>query len=136
MRKRNQHIIDDYHQVQSETLAAWIAAGLLTIIILCLVHRALAQDLPADHSAFSAHGVSSFSLEYDTLDIAKLEAKAVAVLREKSGLTLAEARGQVRVDGRTDVARCIEIIVPNHLKSITQATVIATVIGHQHPEPQ
>lgn len=124
MQDRKQHIIE-----------GWIAAVLLTILILCLVHRALAQEPPPEHSAFSAHGFAVMTVEYDTLDIAKLEAKAVDVLRTKSGLTLAEARAFVRVDGRTDVARCYEVIIPNHLKSITQGTVLGVRIENQHPEP-
>lgn len=121
-------------QDRKQIIEAWIATAILAILILCVVRRALAQK-PADHSAFSAHGFAIMTVEYDTLDIPKLEAKAVDVLRTKSGLTLAEARAFLRVDGRTDVARCYEVIIPNHLKSITQGTVIGVRIENQHPAP-
>lgn len=111
-------------------IAALSVACLLVLLGLWM-GRARADDDP--QAAFDAHGFAFFAMEYDTPDIPKLEAKAVAVLRTKRGLTLAEARAEVRVDGRTDVARCWEIVVRNALAGIVQGQISATAMAHQHP---
>ena len=67
----------------------------------------VAQDAPVEHPAFGPRHISQLSLEIEVADIAKLEAKAVDILRTKYGKTLDEARAMVRVDWKTDVARCI-----------------------------
>lgn len=95
---------------------------------------AMAQE--PDHPAFAPHQSSTLAVESEVADIPKLEAKAVDVLRAKYGLTLEEARAQVRIDGKTDVARCLEYVIINAMAGIAQARVVASVVGNQHPEAQ
>jgi|GEM_PF-6508002 len=89
-----------------------------------------------EHPAFGTQHTSTLVVESQVSDIVKLEAKAVDVLRAKYGLTLDEARAKVRVDGKTDVARCLEYVIINALAGIAQAEVVASVVGNQHPEAQ
>lgn len=89
-----------------------------------------------EHPAFAAHQSSTLAVESEVADVPKLEAKAVDVLRTKYGLTLEEARAKLRVEGKTDVARCLEYVIINALAGIAQARVVASVVGNQHPEAQ
>jgi len=102
-----------------------------------LASIAVGQEAPIEpeHPAFGQRHTSTLVVESQVADIPKLEAKAVEVLRAKYGLTLDEARAKVRVDGKTDVARCLEHVIINALAGIAQAEVVASVVGNQHPEP-
>ncbi len=102
---------------------------------LCLFGLALAA-YSQDHQAFGAHQEIVVTVTAEVPDIAKLEAKAVDILRKwDPALTLTAARAKVRVDGKTDVARCMEYVVINALGSITQAKVSGIRQEVQHPEP-
>lgn len=115
-------------------LARWRAltvVAALLIILAVISAKALAQE--PEHPAFGARHISTLVVESDVADVVKLEAKAVDVLRTKYGLTLDEARAKVRIDGKTDVARCLEHVIINALAGIAQAEVVGSVVGNQHP---
>jgi hypothetical protein len=103
-------------------------------LALSMATSALAQDAP--HPAFGPTQTSILTVDAEVPDIPKLEAKAIDILRTKYGLTLAEAREKVRIDGKTDVARCLEYVVINALNGITQATVVGISIQQEHPQPK
>lgn len=106
---------------------------LFSIAILTLACSIAAAQ---DHPAFGQHQVSQLTVEADVPDIPKLEFKVVALLRaDDPSLTLAAARARVRIDGKTDVARCMELLIIHTLRGITQAFVVGTVVATQHPEP-
>lgn len=92
-----------------------------------------AQEPSEEHPAFGAIHTTELKVESTVVDIPKLEAKAVDILRTKYGLTLAEARDKVRIDGKTDVARCLEYLYINAVTSVVQARVEVTVVAEQHP---
>jgi hypothetical protein len=104
--------------------------GIALFWLLLIAGTALAQD---DHPAFGPTHHTAITADAEVADIPKLEAKAIDILRTKYGLTLAEARDKVRIDGRTDVARCLEFVYINALQGIAQAKVVATAIANQHP---
>lgn len=109
---------------------------------------ALADEVPADHTAFGlTHQIKT------TLDVTvpvpenatekqvaaaikKVEDRAIAILRrpDSGGLTLQEAQAKVRVNGRTDVRRCIEIILDYQMRTITQVRVTGHRQEAEHPE--
>jgi hypothetical protein len=108
---------------------------------------AAAQEQP-DHPAFVSTQTLHLTVQAEVDDIPKLEAKAIAILRQVGTvtgetMTLEQARAKVRVDaqgnpdpkGRTDVARCLEYVIPNWLKGIAQASVVASRIEAPHPVP-
>lgn len=107
-----------------------IAIVLALLVASVAIRQALGEDV---HPAFGSHHTSNLSLDSEVPDIQKLEAKAVEVLRAKYGLTLSEARAKVRIDGKTDVARCLEFVIINALAGITQANVTASVVAEAHP---
>lgn len=51
------------------------------------------------------------NIHMEVTDVKKVEAKAIAIVRNKDGLTLAEAQALFRVNGKTNVARCVEYII-------------------------
>jgi hypothetical protein len=129
---------------QVDLIAYCLAAAMALVL---LAKCALAQD--ADHPAFARFQISTLVVESDTADIPKLEAKAVEILRRPGTvtgeqMTLTEARAQVRLDangkpdprGRTDVARCIEIVITDRLRGIVQARVSGVRVASEHPEVQ
>jgi hypothetical protein len=105
------------------------------------VDRLGAQE--PEHPAFGPHQVIQLTITVDALDvagkpgvpdIAKIETKAVAILRAwDPSITLVDARAKVRVDGRTDVARCMEYIAIDRLNGISQAKVVGVRQEVQHP---
>ncbi len=109
-----------------------IAFALGIILLSMLVHSAASED----HPAFGSRHTSTLIVETEVDDIPKLEAKAIDVLRTKHGLTLEEARSRVRIDGRTDVARCIEVVTINAVQSVAQYRAVNVTVGNQHPEGQ
>ena len=104
--------------------------------MLCFASFACAaQDfVDVPYTVFGPEHTSQLTVESNVPDIAKLEAKAVDILRTKSGLTLAEARAKVRIDGKTDVARCLEYVIMDALQKITQAEVVGITVANQHPQ--
>lgn len=122
--------------------------GALAIILtallcdLCL-RAAFAQDAPvedpapAENPAFALKQRTYLSVESFIPDggIPKLETRAIDILvkPDHGGLTRDEARAQLRIDARTDVARCLEVIFQYQLEIVTQAKVVATAIANQHP---
>lgn len=99
-----------------------------------------------DHPAFDPKQTSVLTVYTETPDIPKLEAKAIEILRRVGTvtgetMTLAEARSKVRIDaagnpdpgGRTDVARCIEIVITDRLRGIVQARVTGVRVANEHP---
>ena len=120
-----------------------LCATLAVILLGILISHAAGQD---SHPAFGAKQTSVLTVETDTADIPKLEAKAIEILRRVGTvtgetMTLAEARAKVRVDangnpdskGRTDVARCVEIVVTDRLRGIVQTRVEGVTVANQHP---
>ena len=105
----------------------WIA--LAGVFLLGYSIGASAQD----HPAFEPAQRSMLTVESVTPDIPALESATLDLLTTRYGLTAEEALAKVRVDGKTDVARCIEFIVIEALRGISQATVIGTVVATQHP---
>lgn len=103
---------------------------ILAICVALGFSQSIAQD---EHPAFGNTQSAQLTVDAEVPDIPKLEAKAVDILRTKYGLTLDEARAKVRIDGKTDVARCLEYVVINALAGITQANVIGSTIVLQHP---
>lgn len=88
-----------------------------------------------EHPAFGSHQVTQITATAE-VDIPKAEAKAVDILRKwDPSLTLAQARAKVRIDGKTDVARCMEYIYINAFDGITQAHVVGVRQENQHPVP-
>src|SRR5688572_19446629 len=83
-----------------------------------------------EHPAFGSKHTSTLILEIEVTDIPKLEAKAIEILRTKHGQTLEEARAAVRIDGKTDVARCIEFVTINAVQSIAQYTATNVAVGN------
>lgn len=110
-----------------------IAIALVVLVASLAIRQALAQD---QHPAFGPHQTTQLTVETDVGDIQKLEAKAVDVLRTRYGLTLTEARAKVRLDGKTDVARCLEFVIINALAGISQAKVVGSVVANEHPVAQ
>jgi hypothetical protein len=108
-------------------------------ILLFLIIGAWAVMLHAqdDHPAFALKQRTYISVESDIPEggISKLEARAIDILvkPDHGGLTRDVARAQLRVDGRTDVARCLEVIFQYQLVTVTQAKVVASAIANPHP---
>lgn len=71
-------------------------------------------------------------------DAKKLEARAVAVLRKRSKLTLQEARDYLRKDngGQIDVDACMQYLIEYQVSLITQADVKSTRVERVLAEPQ
>jgi hypothetical protein len=88
-----------------------------------------------EHPAFGTVHRTYMSVEAEVADIGKLETRAIDILvkPDHGGLTRDEARSKLRVDGKTDVARCLEVIYAYQLRIITQARVTASAIANQHP---
>lgn len=107
------------------------------IIIAASMFALFAASVPAqEHPAFGAHQVIQLTITADVPDIPKLEARAVDILRRwDPSLTLAGARAKVRVDGKTDVARCLEYITVYQLQQVSQARITGIRQEAQHPEP-
>jgi|SRR5688572_14223152 len=126
-------------------IAVWIICASLAIGMLGVaIRHAAGQEA---HPAFGPKQTSALTVETDTVDIPKLEAKAIEILRRVGTvtgetMTLAEARAKVRLDangnpdakGRTDVARCVEIVVTDRLLGIAQTRVVGVRVENQHPE--
>ena len=119
---------------------AKIEITIAVVLIACVAIAALlnvAVGQTPDHPAYGNHQVIQLTVTADVPDIPKAETKAVEILRKwDPSLTLAAARAKVRVDGRTDVARCLEYIYINHLDAITQADVTGIRQEVAHPEPR
>lgn len=112
---------------------AGIAVGLLLVVISMLFAKhAGAQE----HPAFGARHTTTLILEVEVADVAKLEAKAIDILRTKYGKTLTEARELLRVDGKLDVARCIEWVTLNAVTSVVQYQATNVTVANEHPQEQ
>lgn len=116
-------------------IALGIAAA---FVLLGLAMFAATVASAQDHPAFGTHHVSQLIVTSDVPDVPKLEAKAVEILRRVGTvtgetMTLAEARAKVRIDGKTDVARCLEIVIIDRLRGIAQARVVGTTVANEHP---
>lgn len=124
----------------------------LNLAVICVLIAAsvlivyAARGTVQDHPAFGTHHVSQLTVTSDVPDVPKLEAKAIEILRRVGTvtgetMTLAEARSKVRIDaagnpnpgGRTDVARCIEIVITDRLRGIVQARVTGVRVANEHP---
>jgi hypothetical protein len=109
--------------------------ALAAIVIFMLGMIAGAKLASAEeHPAFGAKHTSTLILEIEVADIPKLEAKAIEILRTKHGQTLEQARAAVRIEGKTDVARCIEFVTINAVQSVAQYTATNVAVGNQHPD--
>ena len=127
-----------------QTIREGILCGTLAVILFgMLISHAAGQD---SHPAFGAKQTSALTIETNTADIPKLEEKAIEILRRVGTvtgetMTLTEARAKVRVDangspdakGRTDVARCVEIVVTDRLRGIVQTRVERVTVANTHP---
>jgi hypothetical protein len=130
-------------------LEAILCAALAIVLMVMLVMDARAEELPpAEHPAFGLHHRYKMDVEADlplpenptpkevAAAIKKAETRAVAILRrpDSGGLTLEEAQAKVRIDGKTDVRRCLEVIFEYQLRSVKQARVTAHLQEAEHPE--
>lgn len=135
-------------QVGRLSLRNWQVAAVALILLLIGMLMAPASAQEPDHPAFGTQHTSTLIVTSEVTDIPKLETKAIDVLRQVGTvtgetMTLEEARAKVRIDasgnpdpkGRTDVARCLEIVISNWLKGIAQANVVGSTVANQHPEP-
>ena len=86
-----------------------------------------------EHPAFGTRHTSTLILEVEVPDITKLEAKAIDILRTKYGKTLEQARAALRIDGKIDVARCIEFVTINAVQSVAQYSATNVTVGNEHP---
>ena len=118
--------------------------GCATCLFLLIASHAMAQE--AEHPAFGLKHRTYISVESEVLDAKKLESKAISILRKKGTLTgepltIDEARAKVRVDtqgkpdakGRTDLARCLEIVFAAGLQGTANVKVTASALANQHP---
>lgn len=137
--------------MQHRTRVKYEAAAAVVLLFIALAMLMWARDansqetVPepavAEHPAFGARHVSHLTVRSNVADIPKLEAKAVEILRRPGTvtgerMTLPEARAVVRVDGKTDVARCLEIVITDRLRGIVQADVSGVRLANEHPEPK
>lgn len=108
-----------------------IAFALALVLLFMLVNDANGQEEP--HPAFGAAHKLSLIGEIEVDDIPKIEAKAIDILRTKLGKTLDEARAMVRVDDKTDVARCIEFVTINAVMGVVQYRAVNVTVANEHP---
>jgi hypothetical protein len=123
----------------------------LAIVLLAMIVMDARADEPppAEHPAFGLQHRYKMDVEADlqvpenatpkqiAAAIKKVETRAVAILKrpDSGGLTLEEALAKLRIDGKTDVRRCLEVIFEYQLRSVKQARVIAHQQAAEHPEP-
>ena len=120
--------------LKSEDHGSFTILFVLTVTILSILHMAWALAAePEPHPAFGQHHLTNVRVESSVPDIKKLEDKAVTILREKYGLTLEEARAKVRIEGKTDVALCLEFVFINALVAVAQAEVSVVTVENAHP---
>lgn len=134
-------------QMVAARTARRLAIGIIALLVIGFIGgAAFAQE--SDHPAFGLE--HSFVMRVEAIvpvpenatpaqiaaAIKRVEARAVAILRraDSGGLSLEEARAKVRVDGRTDVRRCLEVIFVYQLRSVTQARVTRHQQAASHPE--
>lgn len=136
---------DDNTEFEIADDGVWFATGTRGVIVLCLALLLLgfcagkAYGQEVEHPAFGARHVTQLSVTSDVPDIAKLEGRAIDILRKPGTvtgevMTLEEARAVVRIDGKTDVARCPEVIYAYQLRIVTQAVIDVARISNEHPE--
>lgn len=114
----------------SDNTRTWLVAAALFLAATLLAWAIEArgqEDIP--HPAIS---ITSVQFESGVPDVAKLESRAVAILR-KRGKTLAEARALVRIDGQASPELCRAVIVDYALRSITQLQVTNVRVMQEMP---
>lgn len=118
------------------------AAVLAMILLSAIVRHANGQDAPAppphpdDHPAFLQLQKMTITVEPYVPDVPKLEQRLVDILRAADPtLTLAAAREKLRIDGKTDVARCLELLMIYVIDQPVQFDAVSITVASQHPEP-
>jgi hypothetical protein len=104
------------------------------IVLALLVGLLIGRSVNAEETdaTFQPHQFAEFRVEYTAPDIAKLEERAIAIMRENApGMTSAQARAFLRVDGKTHVGRCYNVLAFHALGKITQVESVVTQIENQ-----
>ncbi len=139
------------HPKRTSIEAAFCAAIAILLLVMLVMDARAQESAPAEHPAFGLEHTyqmvvtANIPLPENATDkqraaaIKKAEDRAVTILRrpDSGGLTIEEARAKVRIDGKTDVRRCFEIIFEYQLRIVTQARVTAHQQAAEHPlQPQ
>lgn len=115
-----------------------VYAGIFLLVIIA----ASAQDAPPPpppdyHPAYGPHHISTLTVESYVPDVPKLEQRVVDILRAADPtLTLADARAKLRINGKTDVARCLELLIIYAVDAPVQFEALSTTVANEHPTPE
>lgn len=91
---------------------------------------------PVVESPYDTEQTTRIVVHITDIDPKKVESAAASLLRKKTpGLSLAEAKAQLRVNGKLDIARCLEEIYPAQLGKVSVGKVDASVVANFHEEP-
>lgn len=92
---------------------------------------------PVEHPAFGPTHTSLLTVQSVVPDIPKLEQRVVDILRAQDpALTSAQARAKLRIDGKTDVALCLELLIIYQVGLPVQFEAVTITVANEHPVPQ
>lgn len=117
-----------------------IARIFFCVLIIVIAIRANSQDAPPPpppdyHPAYGPHHISTLTVESYVPDVPKLEQRVVDILRAADPtLTLADARAKLRINGKTDVARCLELLIIYAVDAPVQFEAMSTTVANEHPQ--
>lgn len=110
------------------TLKGWRAATVIIVVLLA--------GLLIGYAAAADEYVSRVTVTTDAVNLAKVEAKAIEILRRVGtvtgeAMTLAQARAYIKPEGVLNVRLCLDLIVIDRLRGIAQARVVGTRVEYQ-----